>query len=299
MRSASKIFRRTLVVGMIAACSSNSAPQAADEAVDVETVDVQTPEDSETSVDVPDTGDLATESCEGIGPTPYQGTSPQCPIMGEVCTWPAPGCEPGEKPDNVCTCNHGWQCEDHIRSCLPIVDVPNPEGTRPTPKHRPGAVNCEEPEPADDVVCTDSPSHFECSVDSDCAGPEGRCLRTYSFGRSTSCLCAAFECIADADCPNGGVCTCGSGNTHGTCGGVISVDRCANRCVPADCRIDADCGVGNFCSPSYEQCGKEIVGYHCHDPSVDECLSDAECGWNHLCSFVGGGWSCISRPSCD
>ena len=65
-----------------------------------------------------------------------------------------------------------------------------------------------------------------------------------------------------------------------------------NYCVSgSDCRVDADCGPGGFCSPSqFDQwCGPT---YHCHRPS-DICIDDSDCIGTG-CNFdsQSGHWSC-------
>jgi hypothetical protein len=49
-------------------------------------------------------------------------------------------------------------------------------------------------------------------------------------------------------------------------------------CLPANCRVDADCGPGGYCSAELGGCGTHVgyVGYYCHTPQ-DECQTDADC----------------------
>jgi hypothetical protein len=49
--------------------------------------------------------------------------------------------------------------------------------------------------------------------------------------------------------------------------------------VPGNCRVDADCGPGGYCSPTVDSgCGSfyGVQGYYCHTPA-DECVNDRDC----------------------
>jgi hypothetical protein len=68
-------------------------------------------------------------------------------------------------------------------------------------------------------------------------------------------------CVTDEECPLGNICECGA---------------TVNRCVPATCKADADCGPGLLCA-SYSrhlECG--AVGYACQTPR-DTCRGDIQC----------------------
>ncbi|MBV8760837.1 MAG: hypothetical protein JO257_26320 [Deltaproteobacteria bacterium] len=99
------------------------------------------------------------------------------------------------------------------------------------------------------------------------------------------------ECLSDADCASGGVCSC-AGKTfeyaHAT----------RNICVQANCRTDADCTGGYLCSPSNADGGPfyGVQGYYCHTPH-DQCTVDSECNDNGragYCMFAPevGHWAC-------
>jgi hypothetical protein len=52
-----------------------------------------------------------------------------------------------------------------------------------------------------------------------------------------------------------------------------------NICLTGNCRVDADCGPGGFCSPTWDlACGQSngVVGYYCHTPR-DTCVDDIDC----------------------
>jgi hypothetical protein len=78
-------------------------------------------------------------------------------------------------------------------------------------------------------------------------------------------------CTADTDCP-GTVCDCGK---HFAC-----FQKNQNACLPSgNCRIDADCGPGGYCSFSSDgaYCGyQHLSGYFCHTAS-DSCSDDSDC----------------------
>ena len=126
-----------------------------------------------------------------------------------------------------------------------------------------------------------------CQSHDDCdEGMNGRC----TLGRFPHCT--YDECFTDDDC-EGTVCLCG---------GAAMSD--ANRCIPqGNCRTDADCGAGGFCSPTLGDCGNYggVVGFFCRTPE-DECLNDDECvnpderGGRRAgqCRFnlAGGRWMC-------
>jgi hypothetical protein len=231
-----------------------------------------------------------------------QGCSP-----GLECHWPAAGCAEGRKPDNVCICGpNGWECEAHVRNCLPIQEgllwmVPD---ARPAPPHRPEAESCSDPsaEPRE-ATCTalNSQGAGTCDNNADCAA-DAVCLDTHVFGGISACSCQTVECRSDDDCPASSLCHCGTTRAGTRCNGLAQ-DTCGHRCDPADCRVDADCGAGKFCSPSFDDCDWDIEQWACHDPERDECLTNAECAWSKegpLCQFRDAqGWKCVSMPICE
>ena len=255
--------------------------------------------------------------CPGTHPWLTDPQSWKCDLPdGTVCSWPAEGCEPGQKPDNICTCvEYGgkmhFDCERPFHNCLPLEGADVPEGTltRPVPKHREVAEACESTlEPRLDPTCTPSQPggvdpENECTSDADCEGDGARCLDAWQGMGETLCTCHVPQCFEDAECPGTAVCSCGktenSGSMH--CEGPGG-QSCLHECLPSDCQTDADCGDGKFCSPSWDDCGWQKVGYHCHDPEVAECFSAWECmGADHWgCNFEKGkGWVCQEIPMCD
>ena len=158
-----------------------------------------------------------------------------------------------------------------------------------------------------------------CTRDSDCtAGTNGRCLKF--GGPACNIHCSYDECSSDSDCP---------ANTPCACRPSIS-DTAPNSCATeSNCRIDADCGPGGFCSPSllnnFCQCisasfcapnesgcsetGPDGVtrqvpclcggqcghGYFCHTPK-DGCLDDNDCASGSTCNFdsTSQAWLCTA-----
>jgi hypothetical protein len=105
--------------------------------------------------------------------------------------------------------------------------------------------------------------------DSQCtSGTNGRCTAFVS-GFGTNYLCTYDACFVDSDCPGLAVCECGQAMGSG---------RAANACLSSNCRVDADCGPGGYCSPSYSSCGARggFTGYYCHTPA-DDCTNDSDC----------------------
>ena len=150
-----------------------------------------------------------------------------------------------------------------------------------TPVGRPQAVAC----PATAVGAPVAGSG-SCNVDADCSdGGFGlRCFRG---------TCGVDECLTDADCPSGSACRCSSELRGNAAGG--------NSCVPAACRVDADCGPAGVCSPDTSgHCGS-LVGYRCHS-AADSCHSDADCCGNTAqCGYQPelGYWACAALTVCN
>jgi hypothetical protein len=86
----------------------------------------------------------------------------------------------------------------------------------------------------------------------------------------------------------------GSAYTHGA----------GNTCLTSNCRVDADCGAGGYCSPAdnVSSCGS-VLGYFCHTAS-DMCLDDSDCTGSgmgpQVCTYVptAGHWECKTSGLC-
>ena len=154
------------------------------------------------------------------------------------------------------------------------VDGSAPPGSPPL-QHRAAAVTCSHdrspgynaPPPPPGSPDAGLPASYGCSSDAQCTdatkGSNGRCTQS----RITDCTYDG--CFADADC-GGSVCQCGvAGGTQ----------RAGHSCVKGNCRVDAECGTGGYCSPTFDfGCGSfsGIVGYYCHS-AKDGCRNDSDC----------------------
>jgi hypothetical protein len=158
-------------------------------------------------------------------------------------------------------------------------------GGRVPAVHRPTAMTCPMFAAPTSTMCPFAgEDRGDCNSNSDCTqGQDGRCEGTIPFA---SCQCSYDECFSDGDCPSGEACTC-SGTYSG------------NACVLAGCRVDADCGVGGYCSPIPTSCGVGIAAYQCHTPR-DKCVDDADCTLDESCTVdpSSNAWECAPAPSC-
>jgi hypothetical protein len=143
-------------------------------------------------------------------------------------------------------------------------------------QHRAEAVACKASYGDETMSCDSS---ADCTSD---AGYKGICLDH---------LCNYNDkCLVDADCPNGGVCTCSRWPS-----------LLYNMCVPATCRIDADCGVDGLCSPGSSYCGL-AKSYYCHR-ATDTCCTYEDCagqGSTNDCGFAPetGRFQCVAPERC-
>jgi hypothetical protein len=103
-----------------------------------------------------------------------------------------------------------------------------------------------------------------CSTLADCGDGGG----LDSFLGCLHGFCSFDQCLTDTDCPSGQACGCA--NQFG--GNAIHY----NRCVPAQCRQNSDCGTGGICSPSSGAYCSSLSGYYCHSPA-DTCTTNADC----------------------
>jgi hypothetical protein len=154
----------------------------------------------------------------------------------------------------------------------------------------------------------------ECTLDSECTtGTNGRCLPSDAPFRECLNFCSYDGCFGDSDCLDNVPCDCRGGAS----------DTSANECLTtSNCRVDADCGPGGFCSPSEvhnfcfcpspalctpgttacyagttqvscacgDACGH---GYFCHT-KTDSCVDDRDCASGETCNYdtTVGRWDC-------
>lgn len=172
-----------------------------------------------------------------------------------------------------------------------VIDVPSGRVPR---QHRATRAACPTDRPPS--TCTGGGAPAACTVDGDCTmGRNGRCVGNPHDG----CRCNYDTCSDDSACMTGGPCACRL-STRGAAG--------ANVCLPGNCQIDADCGAGGYCSPTFGSCGEYsgVVGYRCHTPQ-DECVDDEDCagvdagflGQRPYCMYAQevGHWRC-SNSAC-
>jgi hypothetical protein len=130
---------------------------------------------------------------------------------------------------------------------------------------------CTDPDP---MACLHAST---CGSDEDCTQhANGHC--SHNMLKSVRWdSCDYDECYTDADCGGTAVCAC-SGFAH--------------RCMRwGNCRIDADCGEGRWCAPSYD-CRMNLVGYYCRT-LADRCIDSSTCA-GQPCAFNDRerAWSC-------
>lgn len=152
--------------------------------------------------------------------------------------------------------------------------------------HRAMGEVCPSMRGSQDGMWGDGGAPGDCTRDSDCTmGKNGRCLP--GFGGPFHLSCSYDSCATDADCMNA-ACICRSSGT----------DTGPNFCgsSKSNCRVDADCGAGGYCSPSQSSdafCFSALSAYFCHTPQ-DECTDDSDCGMNQPCSYdpTAMHWKC-------
>jgi len=158
-----------------------------------------------------------------------------------------------------------------------------PERAAPR-EHRPAGGSCSTERVAGDPQ---RGPHSKCSHDTQCRrGKNGRCGPKSYEGRHPD-VCYYDECYVDDDCAPGTACACGGGSATSP-----------HRCVPGNCRTDADCDpAAPFCSPTFD-C-KGVTGYYCHTAG-DECFSDDDCKGrpSPKCTHNGARWACGWGPNC-
>jgi hypothetical protein len=194
---------------------------------------------------------------------------------------------------------------------------------RAPPQHRHAPVTCTDMRPAgpgqtpcgctepDGGSCCLTPDGGECMSDSDCdAGIQGRCGVISTTGIAQ---CVYDECADDSQC-DGAPCSCSNAASF----------NAVNLCLTgSNCRVDSDCGLAGYCSPSMLElscicigtgnCGDAAVcyagstqvpcscnvscghGYFCHTPA-DTCLTTSDCVQGGICAYdtASQRWDCVA-----
>lgn len=187
---------------------------------------------------------------------------------------PQPAAEPESSPEPQPDDEPEPQPENEPE---PMVRVPE--------KHRPAEIVCDDQRGPGSSPEPGASDFSSCNEDADCQdGANGRCTGNSHDGWN----CTYDRCFDDSGCM--GVCQCSGGFRSD-----------ANVCVGGDCQVNADCGPGGYCSPSFGDCGEYlgVVAFYCHTPE-DECIDDADCegepqfGFNPYCAFDPGAshWRC-------
>jgi len=172
-------------------------------------------------------------------------------------------------------------------SLEPVACATSTLGVTSRPRSVSCAPGCGPSLPLPSVNSTPPLGENACETHADCtAGDNGRCVSGGSVaGYVAATQCEYDECVDDADCPLGTACLCGTNN----------------RCVPATCRLDEECGAGQRCllrdPDPYSSCPYQPNShplrpeFRCTTPS-DECSSDEDCA--HLPAEPGGaGMRCL------
>jgi hypothetical protein len=136
------------------------------------------------------------------------------------------------------------------------------------------------------ILCSSSDSCPACAN-----GLSDRCFAFGGGGNGGTNFCHCDECNGDQDCGPKDDCVC-----EGTPGQRAAT---GNVCVPANCHVDADCGAGGFCSPTWYSFNGlwTVAGYYCHTP-FDLCLNDSDCA-PARCSYSiqAAFWSCFTEAA--
>jgi hypothetical protein len=97
----------------------------------------------------------------------------------------------------------------------------------------------------------------------------------------------------------GGPCECRPAAQTSGQGIIAPVTPATNVCKAGNCRVDANCGPGGYCSPSLGTCGNYggVVGYYCHT-AKDKCVDDSDCaaqgGGDCRYDAMTGAWACAT-----
>lgn len=153
---------------------------------------------------------------------------------------------------------------------------------------------------------TNCDRNFVCNGDSDC-GLDEICIADafVSFDKyhvQTSCI---VPCQTDGDCYLDEVCAC-SQLARGANGVPIEV----GLCLPAQCKVDADCGQGVLCTSALNDTPASRLGSFRPSPfacqaALDTCRGQDDCPqtnpvscYVNTCELGGAARSCVERSRC-
>lgn len=250
MRSLAVIVPVSLITALVAACGGSTLPSTSGDA------GVQDSGKSDSRATDASHHDAVTGDGGCIKPT-----------VGEACTSAEVACQP--QGDRCCvpqwTCEMGTWRQVGLGCACQVTDA---APSKVPTNHRTDDSQCATPTPAGNCPIQVMPmGSGACSKDTDCtAGTNGRCVE--EGGGALYCGCTYDTCAGDSACATGEVCAC-----HGS----AYVGGQGNTCEPGNCRVDSDCGVNGYCSPSINpmSCGS-LLGYYCHT-AADECVNDTDC----------------------
>jgi hypothetical protein len=137
----------------------------------------------------------------------------------------------------------------------------------------------------------------DCTRDADCGA--GYCVRTtreymdyddFEVMLDVHHRCY-MPCSTDSDCGTDEVCACAYFTRNAT-----RTSLPVGVCMAADCRMDADCGEGAFCSAPLTQAARggpatELGPFHCQSPD-DECHGPERCPVEDR-NFCGNVATCV------
>lgn len=142
--------------------------------------------------------------------------------------------------------------------------------------HRPAPVRCQPPASSSSEapapgggVAPPEPQY--------CDGQDCSTLRYGYCESGAEAASCRSGCVEDADCGDGFVCSCTSGNSP-----------TGGECVASDCKTDAECGDA-LCASVREPCGSPR--FACLRDS-DECRSDSDCQ-SGICTMEEGHRTCF------
>jgi hypothetical protein len=94
--------------------------------------------------------------------------------------------------------------------------------------------------------------------------------------------CAVDQCATDADCLAGQI-----------CGLAGALGRAIRACIPAACRVNADCTAqpGGECEPVNEPCCNTVAGLYCVYPGGG-CRRTSDCPAMEYCQITGDAALC-------